>query len=63
MIEDPNNFGILTSDKEKQQRITLCASCPEKQIVANAETCMKCACPIDYVITYRFKLCPIGNWS
>ena len=63
MIEDIDNFGILTSDEEKKSRTSLCANCPEQQSIDKVATCMKCACPIEYVITYRFKMCPIGNWD
>lgn len=63
MIEDVNNFGIETSEEEKQSRQSLCDTCEHNQIISSAHTCMKCACPIDYVIKYKFKICPIGRWS
>lgn len=24
---------------------------------------MKCVCPIEYVITYKFKVCPLVKWN
>jgi len=59
MIADVNNFGIITSDEEKQSRRSLCDACPEK----SSEICQKCACPIAYVVMYRFKICPLDKWG
>ena len=63
MIEDPKNFGILTEEIEKLSRLALCNTCEEKVSMAGVDTCNKCACPIDYVITYKFKICPLEKWS
>lgn len=63
MIEDPNNFGILTDDTEKDKRLSLCNSCKEKVSMDGVDTCNKCVCPINYVITYKFKICPLEKWS
>lgn len=62
MIEDPKNFGILTDSIEKEKRLFLCNSCEEKVIMNDISTCNKCVCPIDYVITYKFKICPLEKW-
>ena len=59
MIADVNNFGILTSDEEKQSRQSLCEACTENTL----EICQKCACPIEYVVMYRFKICPMDKWG
>ena len=63
MIEDVNNFGILTNNEEKQFRLSTCNSCEHNAIINDNPTCMKCACPIEYIITYKFKSCPIGIWK
>ena len=63
MIEDPKNFGILTEETEKLSRQSLCNNCEEKNLVNDIDTCNKCACPIEYVITYKFKICPLEKWS
>ncbi len=63
MIEDVNNFGILTDDIEKNHRLTLCNLCEKKTMVSNTFICDACACPIEYVITYKFKICPLNKWS
>lgn len=63
MIEDVNNFGILTTDQEKQQRFNLCQACEKKTMILDVPTCDACACPIDYVIKYKFKICPIDKWG
>lgn len=63
MIEDPANFNILTDDVEKQHRLELCNSCEKKISINEVETCDACACPIDYVITYKFKICPLEKWN
>jgi hypothetical protein len=63
MIEDVNNFNILTSDSEKATRINICKTCDERQIISDSELCMKCACPIEYAVTYKYKECPLGKWE
>jgi hypothetical protein len=63
MIEDVNNFGILTNEEEKNKRLELCNSCEKNIMIANNPTCDMCACPVDYVITYKFKICPLNKWS
>jgi hypothetical protein len=63
MIEDVNNFDILTSEEEKQQRTSLCNSCDKNTKVVNVPTCDACACPIEYVVTYKFKICPLKKWN
>lgn len=63
MIEDVNNFNVLTSDSEKASRSNTCKMCDESKIIADRKLCMKCACPIDYVVTYKFKECPLGKWE
>lgn len=60
MIEDVNNFGILTTDAEKTDRLNLCNTCDMKK---PTNICDACACPIDYVITYKFKICPLDKWG
>ena len=63
MIEDVNNFNVLTSDSEKATRLNICKTCDQNQMIAEGELCMGCACPIDYVISYKFKRCPLGKWE
>lgn len=63
MIKDPNNFGILTTQEEKQTRNELCLKCEKHTIVMDVPTCDACACPIEYVTTYKFKICPLEKWS
>jgi hypothetical protein len=63
MIEDVNKFGILTSDKEKQDRLYLCNSCEKNIEFQNSRLCQECACPIEYVTTYKFKNCPLKKWT
>lgn len=62
MIKDVNNFNIQTTEEEKQNRLQLCNSCPQKTIIDANEICDKCACPIDYVISQKYKLCPLEKW-
>jgi hypothetical protein len=59
MIEDVKNFGIKTSAEEKANRIALCNACEERR----DSTCNQCACPIDYVIEYAYKKCPLDKWT
>lgn len=63
MIEDVNKFNILTTESEKQQRLALCNSCEKNIELQSGKLCNACACPIDYVITYKFKNCPLNKWS
>jgi hypothetical protein len=63
MIEDPNNFGIMTTHEEEQHRRSLCNLCEKKTLMNDIETCHMCACPIDYVTTYKFKICPLNKWG
>ena len=63
MIEDVNNFNVLTSDQEKQDRLLLCNSCEKNIEFQDSRLCNACACPIDYVVTYKFKICPLEKWS
>jgi len=63
MIEDVNNFGILTTESEKMFRQNLCTNCTENVINDGHATCKQCACPIDYVIKYKFKICPLDKWD
>jgi len=63
MIEDVNNFNILTSDEEKQQRLLLCNSCEKNQNTDFGNICEGCVCPIEYVVTYKFKICPLKKWN
>lgn len=63
MIEDVNKFNILTNDVEKQERLNLCNSCVENKKFNSGNLCYLCACPIEYVISYKFKICPLKKWS
>lgn len=63
MIEDPNNFNILTSEEEKQIRQSLCNSCEKNKNTEFDKICDACACPIEYVVTYKFKICPLNKWE
>jgi hypothetical protein len=63
MIEDPNNFDILTSEEEKQIRQSLCDSCEKNQDTEFGHICESCACPIEYVTMYKFKICPLKKWD
>jgi hypothetical protein len=63
MIEDVNNFDILTSEEEKNQRTSLCDSCEKKQLTEFGNICVGCACPIEYVVKYKFKNCPLDKWK
>ncbi len=63
MIEDVSNFDITTTPDEKDKRLALCGSCEENKEVGERQLCMKCACPIDYVVTYKFKICPLNKWD
>lgn len=63
MIKDPNNFDILTDDNEKNSRLELCNTCEKNTSTNQGPICDACACPIDYVITYKFKICPLNKWS
>lgn len=63
MIEDVNNFNILTTDSEKAIRMNTCETCDERKIISDSALCMKCACPIEYVVAYKFKECPMGKWE
>lgn len=54
--------SIQTTAAEKQKRSALCGACPENKMNV-APTCNKCACPIEFVINYNFKMCPMGKWS
>ena len=63
MIEDVNNFNVLTDTTESQIRQSLCNACTENTTIQNSRICNLCACPIDYVITYKFKRCPLNKWS
>lgn len=63
MIEDPANFDVLTNDNEKNQRVQLCNSCERKTRIDNDDICDACACPISYVVQYKFKICPLKKWD
>ena len=63
MIEDVNNFNVLTNEKEKQKRLDLCNMCTENKDTPHGNICESCACPIDYVIKYKFKICPLEKWN
>jgi hypothetical protein len=63
MIEDVNNFNVLTSEQEKNKRLNLCNSCSSKTKIQDDEICQECACPITYVTTYKFKMCPLKKWT
>lgn len=63
MIEDVNNFNVLTNDIEKQNRKNLYDNCEHNKETQADRICFLCACPIEYVITYQFKECPIQKWT
>ena len=63
MIKDVANFNVLTDDIEKEKRLFLCNNCDKKTYIGPREICDACACPIDYVITYKFKICPMEKWE
>lgn len=64
MIEDVSKFNIPTSLEEEKERLSLCENCENKDNIDGIDVCSFCACPIkEYIIKYKFKLCPIGKWS
>ena len=63
MIKDVENFNILTDASESNSRLSLCNACPENTSLDSGNICNACACPIEYVITYKFKICPLNKWS
>ena len=62
MINDIKNFNIPTTDQEKQERLASCEVCPENTESPFGTICARCACPISYVISQKFKTCPLGKW-
>lgn len=63
MIKDVENFDVITNDQERQTRLALCNACEKQTIRSGAPICDQCACPIEYVISYRFKICPLEKWN
>lgn len=63
MIKDVENFNVITSDQERQARLALCNACEKQTLILGAPSCDQCACPIEYVISYKFKICPLEKWS
>lgn len=63
MIKDPANFNVLTDDSERQRRLDLCTACEKKTTLNDVEICDACACPLSYVIKYKFKICPLLKWD
>lgn len=63
MIENVEDFDVLTTQQEKQTRLNTCSECDNNHATEFGRICNACACPINYVITYKFKMCPIGKWS
>lgn len=63
MIEDLSKFNILTTESEKQQRLDSCNSCEKNIDLPSGKLCNACACPIEYVIAYKFKICPLEKWT
>jgi hypothetical protein len=62
MTTDMELRSIQTTDTVKRNRSALCEACPENKMNV-VPTCDKCACPIEYVVNYNFKMCPIGRWT
>jgi|APFre7841882793_1041355.scaffolds.fasta_scaffold18109_1 hypothetical protein len=63
MIEDVSKFNVLTSELEKQQRMETCNSCENNIELHSGNLCNACACPINYVVAYKFKICPLEKWT
>lgn len=63
MITDLEKFNIRTGIDEEQQRVIICTSCPKNSFINNEHICTMCACPISYIITQKYKNCPLGNWK
>ena len=63
MIKDVEKFNVRTTIDEEQQRVVICSNCPKNIIVNNEYICELCACPMSYIISQKYKECPLGKWS
>lgn len=63
MIKDIEKFNIATNINEQQLRVTICSSCPHNKFINNEHICEMCACPMEYIVSQKYKECPIGKWS
>ena len=48
------------SDKEKNNRLNICLSCPE--LIKITKQCKKCGCFMELKTKLENAKCPIGKW-
>lgn len=63
MINDIQNFNIMTTNHDRQIRLNLCNDCSENKKINDIAVCFACACPIEYVTTQKYKECPLHKWT
>jgi hypothetical protein len=52
-----------TTEEERQIRLNFCNLCEDNLLIDKIyQTCNLCACPIEFVIRFKFKECLKGNW-
>lgn len=58
------NDNMICSEEERLQRLETCKQCSFFTVRDDYTTdCASNGCKINLMITYKFKICPIGNWS
>ena len=62
-LEDLSYREIQTTIEEKNRRKSFCDGCDSVVYHDDVATCKECACPIEFIISFDFKTCPIGKWE
>jgi predicted Zn-ribbon and HTH transcriptional regulator len=56
-----NPFSNRVNDEIKEERMSICRSCP--QILSFTTTCKKCGCFMNIKTRLADSECPIGKWN
>lgn len=58
---EPITQDFCTSE-ESEERILICKTCDNFEILEIVTVCNKCGCNINMLISHKSKRCPIGKW-
>lgn len=54
--------AVLTTVTDRQTRVSLCNSCPERSESAGFGICNQCNCIISFKTFFKLASCPLNKW-
>lgn len=57
-----DTYNLLTTDENKEKRISICDECHLKTMQLGKKLCTECNCFINAKVMFKKTSCPLGKW-